>query len=475
MIPQLEEKVKENLDRAGRFPSDCLFPPSRSWLEKFLHEAASMDQRTFGTDIPEIPGAISLDPQDSWEMAEVPGKVPPGTSFVIPDEEIFAKIREEAPEARPEEAAQDLSPASGPDIQDDGLSPSPPPQARLHDARRRGAREAPPAPVVPTVPKRPMATFWRRLDLFNPFRPWRDLARVTADPDALADVFHQTDALCLAAARVDGMSVRHARKRFPALDEAAVTQTPFAIGFVLDQTLPLNLRAVKANGMALAGVRDQSGEVWREAIRRTPKAVRCLREPCDEAVMLAVSLDPDTILEVEDPAEPAVVAAVTARPRLILSLAPEARTHAAWLAAARGDGMVLRGVLDEEMADDVMDAAVTENGNALKFIGRQTEELQLKAMRQDGMALQYALDPSDKVIMESLARDGRAVKFVPEDRLTVAMCLLAVRTSGSEAFERLPERLKGMFARYGRDEGEQPEMCDEGKDGAGMAQEFTLA
>jgi hypothetical protein len=56
--------------------------------------------------------------------------------------------------------------------------------------------------------------------------------------------------------------------------------------------------------------------------------------------------------------------------------------------------------------------AVKQNGYALQYVAKQTDEICLEAVKQDGYALCYVARQTDEICLEAVKQNGYALCFV---------------------------------------------------------------
>ncbi len=66
-------------------------------------------------------------------------------------------------------------------------------------------------------------------------------------------------------------------------------------------------------------------------------------------------------------------------------------------------------------------AAVTRNGDALRYAKDATEAVQLAAVTRNGYALQYAKDATEAVQLAAVKEDGYALQYVLVKKLFVKL------------------------------------------------------
>ena len=56
--------------------------------------------------------------------------------------------------------------------------------------------------------------------------------------------------------------------------------------------------------------------------------------------------------------------------------------------------------------------AVKQNGYALQYVAKQTDEMCLEAVKQDGYALCYVVKQTDEICLEAVKQNGYALRYV---------------------------------------------------------------
>ena len=73
-------------------------------------------------------------------------------------------------------------------------------------------------------------------------------------------------------------------------------------------------------------------------------------------------------------------------------------------------------------------AAVMQDGNALRYLKDQTEEICLAAVKQNGYALSYVKEQTEEICLAAVKQDGDALSYIKDQ--TEEICLAAVKQNG---------------------------------------------
>jgi len=73
--------------------------------------------------------------------------------------------------------------------------------------------------------------------------------------------------------------------------------------------------------------------------------------------------------------------------------------------------------------------AVKQNGNALRYVKEQTEQICLEAVKQNGDSLQFVKEQTEQICLEAVKQNGNALRYVKEQ--TEQICLEAVKQDGN--------------------------------------------
>ena len=65
--------------------------------------------------------------------------------------------------------------------------------------------------------------------------------------------------------------------------------------------------------------------------------------------------------------------------------------------------------------------AVKQNGYALQYVTKQTEEMALEAVKQNGDALQYVTKQTEEIALEAVKQYGDALQYVTEQTEEIAL------------------------------------------------------
>ena len=99
------------------------------------------------------------------------------------------------------------------------------------------------------------------------------------------------------------------------------------------------------------------------------------------------------------------------------------KDHLKWINKVKRNGNALKHVNNQ--TDEICLEAVRQNGYALARVHNQTDEICLEAVRQNGYALQCVHNQTEEICLEAVRQNGYALKFV--ENQTEEICLEAVR------------------------------------------------
>jgi hypothetical protein len=97
------------------------------------------------------------------------------------------------------------------------------------------------------------------------------------------------------------------------------------------------------------------------------------------------------------------------------------------LEAVKQDGSALQYI--HKQTEEICLEAVKQNGYALRYVHKQTEEICLEAVKQDGSALQYIHKQTEEICLEAVKQDGYALRYIHKQ--TEEICLEAVKQNGN--------------------------------------------
>lgn len=84
----------------------------------------------------------------------------------------------------------------------------------------------------------------------------------------------------------------------------------------------------------------------------------------------------------------------------------------------------IRSFLSAQSEDTLFDL-VYDDGLALEYIVRPTDELCLWALRQNGRAIRYVLRPTFAMLVEAVKQNGRALQYISDQ--THTLCMMALK------------------------------------------------
>jgi hypothetical protein len=82
------------------------------------------------------------------------------------------------------------------------------------------------------------------------------------------------------------------------------------------------------------------------------------------------------------------------------------------LDAVEQDGFALEYVMAEDQTEAIVNAAIQNNGQALRFVSAQSEAICLAAVNQCGMAIKYVRSQTQAICLAAVEKDPRAILYV---------------------------------------------------------------
>ena len=88
-------------------------------------------------------------------------------------------------------------------------------------------------------------------------------------------------------------------------------------------------------------------------------------------------------------------------------------------------------ILNKNPTEEMKWAAVTRNGNAIKYIKNPTEEMKWAAVKQDGMALQYIKNPTEEMKWAAVTRSDWAIMYIKNPSEAIQLAALDTNLDAS--------------------------------------------
>lgn len=127
----------------------------------------------------------------------------------------------------------------------------------------------------------------------------------------------------------------------------------------------------------------------------------------------------------------------------VLKIPDHLQNYKFYLKAVKVNVMALEYIPIAYQKEELCVEAVKSDGNALKFVQKQTDKICLLSVRDFGPSLKYVKNKSETICQEAfkgLLADT-VLQYVPQHLKTYELCLNAVKISGNN-LEYVPENLK---------------------------------
>lgn len=209
------------------------------------------------------------------------------------------------------------------------------------------------------------------------------------------------------------------------LIDYAFAQDGIALQYVINPTYDQCLDAVKRNAFAVQFVPAElrTKELQLYALMGGVEVLPYLGEPADDEVILQVlRLEPSYIFEVENPTESMYITAFGATGRLIMFFLD-------W---------------NDKFSDDVIAAALGQDGTIFEFVKYKTKKLALVAIQQYPAALQWVDFQDTEIATAAVELDPKTLFFVDRDVMDSQLLAMAIsldpayftRTEGELTWEQ---------------------------------------
>jgi len=205
-----------------------------------------------------------------------------------------------------------------------------------------------------------------------------------------------------------------------------ILENPARLGFLRFQTDRICLAAVRADGLVLRHVKKQTPEICMAAVRQNTQAFLEARQHTEELCLAACSQN-GYFLGQSRVRTPAVCLAA-ARNSGRLLYGPEYQTPEICLAAVTMAGISLQDVI--EQTPEICTAAVRQNPEAIYYVKEQTPELCRLAIAGDPLTIADVCEQTPELCLQAVTADGFALREIPEWRRSYEVCLAAVRSEG---------------------------------------------
>lgn len=206
------------------------------------------------------------------------------------------------------------------------------------------------------------------------------------------------------------------------------------------------LRVVSINGFAIQNIKNPSEQVQLEAVKQNSYTVRYIDAPTEKVQLEVINRNVYNFQYIKNPTEKVKLEAVKKYGHLIQGI--ENPSFEMQLAAVKSDGLAIRFIkklLDRyhdlsrfvgnfpgniwSVADDqILFAALEQNGYAIKYLKYQPENIQTIAVKQNSCAIEFIEKPFESVQLIAVKNDGLVIKYIENPSIQVQ--LEAVKQNG---------------------------------------------
>ncbi len=237
---------------------------------------------------------------------------------------------------------------------------------------------------------------------------------VFASPSTIKYAQLQTEQMCQVAVGRNGKNLQFCQHRTYEVCHTAVFSNPAALEFADIQDEEMALHAVKADGLLLKHVKDQTKGIVAQAVHQNPKALEFVKEQTSELCKKALAANPDVWPHADYLDDSDKV--------LIASRSWKNLQH-------------MRNPTQE-----CFEAALEQNGMAIKWIPEPTEEQKYKAVEVTPFAISRVPSPSPELARMAVEKAPLALGLLDESLRTEELCRLAYE-SDQEAENYFPPNI----------------------------------
>ena len=171
------------------------------------------------------------------------------------------------------------------------------------------------------------------------------------------------------------------------------------------------LNFLTKNPFMLQKMDDQPADICFMLLINDPSVYEHINTPTKEMTLYAVTQDGNNLEHVKGvgQTEDIVLAAVSQNGHSVQYA--ENKTEKICLAAANENGYSLKYMTSTQQTESVCLAAVKENGDALKFVKTQTDKVNTAAVKKHGLSLKYIKNQTKKIVLEAKKQNRYAVHY----------------------------------------------------------------
>ena len=264
------------------------------------------------------------------------------------------------------------------------------------------------------------------------------LTAVEADPDSLRYIDNPTlnvQKRAVGAAEHEGWEYQPASQPHmlqfinnphPKIQKICILAEPRHVQFVDNPDKDVQMYVVKEDPGLLGYINDPHPDVVEYVLKDDGELIELVLEPTRSQQKLAVTNAPNAIFSIENPTDEAQLIAVKADGLLLKDINDYPNYHVQ-MAAVKQNGLALEHVfakheeyaseydLDEDIDEDVILAAVENDGMALQYVPDHLQDgyIQMAAIENEPDAIQYVDEPDEDLQIEAVKQDYHTLQYLP--------------------------------------------------------------
>lgn len=273
----------------------------------------------------------------------------------------------------------------------------------------------------------------------------------------------QTEGICLAAVRLDGLALKEVQEQTEIICLEAVKENGLALRWVQHQTEAICHQAIASNAEAIEYVQIPTESMCIRAIHglaRLKYGYKRIQQliPLDTFNIQATFLHefPEMILTMKQPTEDHWLMVIQQKPYFLKRC--HVQTEQICLEAVRRAGLTLKNVAHQTL--EIVETALNQNGLALQYVkGFEMERkyLETLAVKQNPLALEFVQHQTEKLCWLALNGSVLAFRYIqtPTDEMKAFASDLSFKFGLNEpefqrigltylnlgSLDKLPERL----------------------------------
>lgn len=239
--------------------------------------------------------------------------------------------------------------------------------------------------------------------------------------------FKQTEAICLAAVKLDGMALRYCNDKTKDICFAAIRENPEALMFIKCPSYEMMLEVVSSRGLLLSEIDTvyRTYAMCEAAVNQNGEALQYCPVQTLDLCKAAYDEDSDNFMYCDCQTEKMCIDALEYSIDNFEYI--KDKTLRIWQTALEINGLLLENCPYNRI--DVCRIAVTQTGHAIRWVPFEfEEELNMIAVEQTPEAIQYMTNPSNEVCLSALSQWGLTLQYIKNQ--TEELCIEAVTQNG---------------------------------------------